>query len=373
MDIPVFYWHQNFGFGSREAPTTWMMRFAQLEEQLTQMSTLLSSSSSSSSAVEAVAGLKPIAIFVAPEYLFRPQTIEKNTVTALSYSEQEKQDITRSLGALSAKFPGVLMFCGTVVWRKGVDAIPSRLLASALAAWNPPGQEVFDEEDQQTDIFYDAFDPTALHQQAEFERRAKYAAGIGAWHAARKSPKKGAPARLFREPAMVANIDGFNQQQTYQQKIAALQAPELKYLVKNTCFVYLNGELVLKYSKQNDFHETYQNASIQFVPGTQCPTINIWGHTLAMMICADYNDRHIKTYVEANAIIWVTISDSLSVTAGEKLPPTKTKSGFAAHIAAAGDEAGCKLFQRSGKGVADVPLKSVGPVLLLGILPIPLR
>jgi hypothetical protein len=355
MNIPVFYWCRKFGFG-RPDTSTWMERVVLLEEQIARALDIIGEGEIPTGDHM---GFTPSAVFVAPEYLFRPlRNPGMETVAAESFPEEQKNAIVQALLGISERYPSVLIFGGTVVWHKPIDKVSKVKLDEALAQWTRLGKVEIEKND-------DSFDPSNLIRQEAQRRREKLSGRITAWQGLRCDFDK--QPRLFREEGRTL-MAGHTQVQSVEQKKEALMSPDLRNIVKNTCFVCYGGKQVLKYSKQNDFHEVYQDASTQFIPGAKAPTIRVWGKTLAMMICADYNDRGIKSYVDTEANIWVTISDVLLV--GD-LPPTGTKEGFAAHIAAAGDARFCKLRVRSNISAKDVKLDRIANDLIYGLLSIP--
>jgi hypothetical protein len=239
MNIPVFYWCQNFGFANVNK-STWMARLVQLEEQIDSAMTYVKPPQSGLS-TDARLGLTPSAIFVAPEYLFRPQEYGMTTavVTARSLPEEEKEEIVRALCAISERYPSLLLFGGTIVWHKALDKVSSEKIGQALAQWNPPGTVVREQNKhgiEQDVTYYDCFDPSQLMQQEAQRRQRKYPDRITAWHQRRKDFKS-KEERLFLESSQVANVVGYDQQQKVTQKKQALGSLQLRYLVKNTCFV----------------------------------------------------------------------------------------------------------------------------------------
>jgi hypothetical protein len=260
---------------------------------------------------------------------------------AESCSEEEKNAIVQALIGISRRHPTMLIFAGTIVWHKRINKV-----------------SIVESKENENSC-----DRSKLEQQAAQRRREKFIGRMTEWQQRRSETIHA--RRPFRTNFPHSFVKGYDEVQTVEQKKKALMSLELEKVVKNTGYALYDGDVVLKYSKQSDFHEVYQNKSIQFIPGVKVPTIKVWGKDACMIICGDYN--YARIYPEAD--IWITISDCITV---HNIPPTRTNTGFAAHIAAAGDASYCKLTVRSTAGSAEaVELNEITKELLCGELVIP--
>ncbi|MBN3853227.1 hypothetical protein G3N59_07555 [Paraburkholderia sp. Ac-20340] len=358
LDIPVFYWHENFGF-QRGYNLGWKKHLDQLEEQLKYARKACTNLTPYNGVP--LGGIHPTAVLVAPEYLFRLYEHDSEyRLKAVSYPEHEKNQIIQGLAELSAKYPEILIFGGTIVWHKEMNKLSPSMLSPEASSSNVNSPAMVASSIVK--------DTKALEQEEIARRQNKYSKRVFDWQHPRTPINK---SRTFLDPLTeeLDSIAGYSDRQTVYAKQKAIKSDLLRHIAKNTCYVFFDGKLILKYSKQHDFHEIYQDDTVQFVPGVKCPTITVWGKTLAMMICSDYNAKGIKVYADTRANIWVTISDILTVS---DIPPTGTKKGFAAHIAAAGNKNYCQLTLRSNQGLAKVTLTDVTIWLQKGILSIPL-
>ena len=80
---------------------------------------------------------------------------------------------------------------------------------------------------------------------------------------------------------------------TNAQKRQAIDLPDTaigqaKTMARNTAYMYLAGQLRLKYHKQTDFHEVLEPSGNVYIPGTKESTVTIDGVVYGLEICLDH-------------------------------------------------------------------------------------
>lgn len=185
---------------------------------------------------------RSVTVFAAPEYLFA------QSASAHFISAKEKDHLLKALETLSKKFPHVVLFPGTVAWKK--PAIRS----------NPLAQALFDDRGEK-----------ALAQ--------RQLGGTDVY-----STKD---IKAFRE---------------------ARNSGEQYYLARNTCYVMHKGKLLLKYHKRvngNETDSTSDGGNVFFVQGASDSVFAAEGLSFGLKICAE-----IRTELSQLVDVQVVISAS---------------------------------------------------------------
>jgi hypothetical protein len=164
-----------------------------------------------------------VAVFAAPEYLFA-RSASEHFIT-----DSEKNALLVKLAALSATYPDVVLFPGTIAWKQ--PALRPTLPGSA-----PPAD-------------------------------------------------RGAKALAKRNSAPE------NYSRTDQDLFTQAQASGKQYfLARNTCYVMHDGTLVLKYHKRDNGNETSRQSDgkdVFFVHGAHDSTFRVKGLLFGLKICAE--------------------------------------------------------------------------------------
>lgn len=190
-----------------------------------------------------------VTVFAAPEYLFARNASEH------FITEEHKDQLVKELIKLSADFPHVVLFPGTIAWKK--------------AAVSP--------EDTRYPLL------SARGQKARLQR----AKGGTAVYSARD-------AKAFQR---------------------AQDSDDLYYLARNTCYVMHRGEIVLKYHKRDNGGETNRETDgedVFFVHGARDGVFQAAGLSFGLKICAE-----VRTALTELVDVQVVISASSPLTPGD--------------------------------------------------------
>jgi len=190
-----------------------------------------------------------VTVFAAPEYLFARNAAEH------FISQKDKDQLFDELLTLSADFPHVVLFPGTIAWKKAAVG-PDDPLYPLLSA-------------------------------------------------------RGQKARLQRETGG-SSIYSDKDIKAFEQ---AQDRNELYYLARNTCYVMHNGEAVLKYHKRDNGGETNRatdGEDVFFVHGARDGVFQAAGLSFGLKICAE-----VRTALTRLVDVQVVISASSPVTPGD--------------------------------------------------------
>lgn len=188
---------------------------------------------------------RSVTVFAAPEYLFARNASEH------FISAKEKDHLLKALETLSKKFPHVVLFPGTVAWKK--PAIRS----------NPLAQALFDDRGEK------ALAQRRLGGNDVYSRR---------------------DHKAFRE---------------------AKNSGEQYYLARNTCYVMHKGKLLLKYHKRDNGNESdpvSDGENVFFVHGAKDSVFGAEGLSFGLKICAE-----VRTALSQLVDVQVVISASSRV------------------------------------------------------------
>jgi hypothetical protein len=98
------------------------------------------------------------------------------------------------------------------------------------------------------------------------------------------------------------------------EKVNAITSGTATHLMKNTAFVLYGGNVVFKYNKRSDFHESIGDGKTVFMPGTGLGKTNaIMGVTFGLEICLDHDIGMLHTGVGGGSLpnIHIVLSDSV--------------------------------------------------------------
>jgi len=186
-----------------------------------------------------------VTLFAAPEYLFARSASEHFV------SEKDKDHLLKELVALSEDFPDVLLFPGTIAWKK--PAIK------------------------------DLSEPPSLIDRGEKARLQRARSGEGAY--------------------LRSEIKAFNEAQ---------KSGEQYYLARNTCYVMHRGKLLVKYHKRDSGGETdpvSDGKDVFFVHGALDSVFELDGLSFGLKICAE-----VRTDLSRPVDVQVVISAAHPVT-----------------------------------------------------------
>lgn len=187
-----------------------------------------------------------VTLFAAPEYLFARNASEHFV------SEEEKDHLLKELVTLSDEFPHVLLFPGTIAWKKPA----LRPDHPELTRRNNRGQKALVQREQGGTNVYSTRDAKAF----------KLAQGSGKQY----------------------------------------------YLARNTCYVMHQGKLLLKYHKRDNGGETdsvSDGENVFFVHGARDSVFEFGGLSFGLKICAE-----VRTELSRLVDVQVVISAAHPVT-----------------------------------------------------------
>ncbi len=195
----------------------------------------------------APAGARTLDLFAAPEYLFALSA-------ALHFVDvQTKDRILEKLKGMTRRFPNILLFPGTVAWKKPMKE----------AGW-------FGKDRSK-----DAYRRLALMTQ-------KHPTGRGNYDQHKE------------------RLDGADKRTTY--------------FAQNTAYVMKNGKVLLKYHKMADggevFREDRQDGMVIWVPGERKGTFQVEGLDVGLEICAERGAEILQKWDVSDLDIHVLISAS---------------------------------------------------------------
>jgi hypothetical protein len=259
-------------------------------------------------------------LFVAPEYFFAATNagLADRSFHLRGVIETEKDYIVQQLLAISKKpeFRGVLIIPGTIAWWKSLDRTPDQ---------NFKRDPATNERTRQlkADISADGR-KRSVSNAIDKARRA--GAGTGCRIATETLRQRVRESKLPRTtpypadkkpPNPMANlqdvdwdvaveVDRVLQDDTQLalygpinllargnpstlDSYNLLQAGTAERVLKNTAFVFLDGKIVFKYNKMNDFHEALSgDGKLIFCPGSKPGFTTINGIDVGLEICLDH-------------------------------------------------------------------------------------
>lgn len=249
-------------------------------------------------------------VFVAPEYYFAGDKAGIGQAGGGFHErcidETAKDFLVAEMRTLSRKFPKVLLIPGTIAWSKSLQ--------------RAPGQEY--KRDPQTNLRTNVLKTTPdritnvgqtlqasinaggtvggllptelLRTKVRKELAAASPNGLvspmavgQAVRAIMHQPKAGVDTELLNRFGTTAGMyrtvgDQFDTWNLIQNGTAT-------HIMKNTAFLYLNGQIRFKYNKRNDFHESVSDTGqTVFCPGAKSGFTTIEGIDIGLEICLDH-------------------------------------------------------------------------------------
>lgn len=222
-------------------------RCRQLEERLTAANALFSG-------MDVPAGAKVFDIFAAPEYLFA------NSASLHFVDVATKDRILEKIKAMTKRYPGILLFPGTIAWKKPMQET----------------RRIFDKDRSKK----------AYKRLAGMTRR--YSSGAG------------------------------NYKQHKDRLDTALKNNDEVYYAQNTAYVMRAGEVALKYHKMADggevFREDRADAMVIWIPGSRKGSFQLDGLKIGLEICAERNAKMLQQWKVGDVDVQVIISASIPAT-----------------------------------------------------------
>jgi hypothetical protein len=235
-------------------------------------------------------------IFVAPEYYFTQAgaggglTPTNTTFGSRSLSEADKDRAVRSLKMMSAKFPGILIVPGTIAWRKPL-ARPLNKQISSKTGYA-----------KQFSRSYKAIESLKLAQQTGLgtQRNLMYATSFNPGYIMEyfnlngiyNSPQNQNLA--YNDPNFLNWLQEryphvFSSMPTEQQKAWKIHLGQVQYMMRNTAYILINGQVIFKYNKRGDWHEAIATrGDTTFVPGGMAGRFMYSGYPFTIEICLDH-------------------------------------------------------------------------------------
>lgn len=218
-------------------------RCRQLEERLAAANALFEG-------MAAPAGATVVDLFAAPEYLFA------DSATRHFVDAPTKDRILEKIRAMTLRYPNILLFPGTVAWKKPMH---------------------------ETRTFLNKDRSRRAHRRLDSMTN-KYATGKG------------------------------NYDQHKNRLTAALANDDEVYYAQNTAYVMRRGKVVLKYHKMADggevFREDREDAMVVWVPGNRKGTFTLDGLKFGLEICAERSARMLDVWNVGDVDVHVMIAAS---------------------------------------------------------------
>lgn len=242
-------------------------------------------------------------ILVAPEYFFSAQNSPMQTKGGKyinrAITVDEKEQILTHLMGISRDYPRVLIVAGSIAWREKFDEANRPVIERALNFY--PRRFRYAEADaiimrsykiRISDNFMvestctDRCRPITKHEL--------------------QCIKQQAPdyfARLLRD---AEKLDRVSQSAKIAEAKLTLKAGP-KWILHNTCPIFLNGQQVFSYSKQCNYKEEQGRGTTVFVPGARNGREEIEGIRFGFEICLDHNVGMLNSQARAGREIDVHV------------------------------------------------------------------
>jgi predicted amidohydrolase len=185
----------------------------------------------------------PYALFVAPEYFIaKPAPGGDHTLGDQRHIEESEKDVVLGgFKSISDEFKNIVLIPGTVAWRKP-------LIRSGAKTDHAKGPAIGQFKNvSRGEKAREALVTVANRQQPSLD-----------------SPLSG--AKTLADGSLLPAL-------TTNQKLADLAntghlfSTGAEYMARNTAYVLLNGNVIMKYNKQGDFHEVLQAGNTVHIPG----------------------------------------------------------------------------------------------------------
>jgi hypothetical protein len=254
-------------------------------------------------------------VFVAPEYMFANAVAhgdhEYGDVRHLG--EGDKVEIEAWLKGLSTRYPRMLLFPGSIAWKKPLQRDLNSYIAYKQQAGSPldrgdlikrfrgKTQSRADKakaalRQNATDFMGGDLDTEASGEKEHVRHRGviRNLAPTGPrWVYQTDDPSgvivPGFPGKWTADPGKAAIDKIYYSALSNREKLAELGGGGVTAIARNTCLVYLNGRRVAKYNKAQDYHEVLDNAGdTVYVPGKSVPVFDVDGVKYGVEICLDH-------------------------------------------------------------------------------------
>ena len=286
-------------------------------------------------------------IFAAPEYAFaKPASSGDHTGQDIRHlGEGTKIEVEKWIKDASAKYPRILMFPGTVAWKKPLardknvyvqrkQALGSTETTSQLNT-KFTGKTQTRTQKAQADLQRNAQILFANHlnwEVASHQYEGQGEAGGVTWYFTDVDtgfPVNGKPGKFWTDNESQANRK--RTAPSTQDKLNKLGGTATE-MARNTCYVYLAGKKLLKYNKQNDYHEVIDAGTAVYVPGKRTPFVTVEGLTYGIEVCLDHVAETQKKLVTAGQLaaapdVLVILSAQVAFNSAYMVDPT----GFVIH------------------------------------------
>jgi hypothetical protein len=255
-------------------------------------------------------------LFTAPEYVFaNVLTHDNHKVGDVRHlSEGDKVEIEAWLKGLSVKYPHILLFPGSIAWKKPAE----RDLNNYIAYKKQAGSKLSDEK------LKAKFDAKKLTRKEKARAAVRQNANDfldGDLDVEVAGPMEKYKYRGYRENKLSTNPDEdwwfetddpsgimfagkrwtldvneaaldttiIHSALSNREKLAELGGGGVTHLARNTCLVYLNGRRVAKYNKAQDYHEVLDSkGDTVYIPGKSVPVFDVDGIKYGVEICLDH-------------------------------------------------------------------------------------
>jgi predicted amidohydrolase len=192
---------------------------------------------------------KPLGLFAAPEYFVaHPDPSGSHDPGSRRHiDEADKELYLQWFKDVSATCKGMIMVPGTIAWRKPFERHGEKHISSKTGLWKPTSR----------------YDKAIASVQGYAERQGlpvTSALSGSLWQPV--GPPVAAPTTKQKLDAL-----GLAQTLAPLNRIVGYNLADLEYLARNTAYVLLDGQVLLKYNKQGDFHEVLDGTKTLHIPG----------------------------------------------------------------------------------------------------------
>jgi hypothetical protein len=282
-------------------------------------------------------------IFAAPEYAFaKPACSGDHTGKDIRHlGEGTKVEVERWIKEVSAKYPKILMFPGTVAWKKALardknmyvqrkQALDDSLTASELDAKftgkpQTRTQKALADLQANAQVMFgnDLNRSVASHQYEGMGKLGSVTYYITDTDTG--DPVKGKPGKFWTDDVKLANKK--RKAPSTQDKLNELGGTATE-MARNTCYVYLAGKKLLKYNKHNDYHEVLNSGNVVYVPGNLTPFVTVEGLTYGIEVCLDHvasTQKKLKTagHLSGAPDVLVVLSAKVTFNSTYMIDPTR--------------------------------------------------
>jgi predicted amidohydrolase len=208
-------------------------------------------------------------IFAAPEYLMTAP--RSNFVDVKALVEDDRDMIVRELRRISQNLPGVLLVPGTIAFQKELERSgPQRHKMNPKTGERDGPLKTSSREEK------------ALHALDSAWSHLNYSNSSG----------MGVPGDKI--------LNFQERRENFERQLRGAKGPlivlnDMPRIYKNNMYVFLDGVIAHKYSKQADWFETLGSSDQHFIPGGSSCTKEIAGIRFGFEICMDHSMRMLGT------------------------------------------------------------------------------